>query len=182
MSINLINIGNVVNDGTGDDLRTAFQKVNANFQTLDSSLTVTASNVGVTGSDVFKQKTGANLEFRKLVSGTKMLLDQTTDSIIVNNTSPDAFTRIDTNSGSVLASSFDQITVQGGADIDVTSLGSVITINNVLPVTNILTTFDFGFIKPNFSNAIQLSLASSNIDFGTLTLPGIISLDCGGLT
>jgi hypothetical protein len=34
MTIQTINIGNVVNDGLGDDLRTAFEKVNANFADL----------------------------------------------------------------------------------------------------------------------------------------------------
>ena len=35
MAINLINIGNIANDGTGDDLREAFVKVNNNFEELD---------------------------------------------------------------------------------------------------------------------------------------------------
>jgi hypothetical protein len=45
MTVQTINIGNVVNDGLGDDLRTAFQKVNANFINLRDSITVTASNL-----------------------------------------------------------------------------------------------------------------------------------------
>ena len=49
MTIQTINIGNVVNDGLGDDLRTAFQKVNANFTDLSAQLTITASNVGAVG-------------------------------------------------------------------------------------------------------------------------------------
>jgi hypothetical protein len=39
-----INIGNIVNDGLGDDLRTAFEKVNANFATLNNDLTITTTN------------------------------------------------------------------------------------------------------------------------------------------
>ena len=35
MTVQLINIGNVANDGTGDDLREAFIKVNDNFEDLD---------------------------------------------------------------------------------------------------------------------------------------------------
>jgi hypothetical protein len=181
MAINLINIGNIVNDGLGDDLRTAFQKVNANFQSLESSLTITASTLGTTGAEVFKQKNGLDLEFRRLVSGTKILLDQTSEAIVINNTSPDAFTRIDTNSGLVEASTYGQITIQGGPDIDVTAFGSVISVNNVLPVTDILTTFDFGPISGHFSNAIQLSLAASNIDFGTFEYPSSLALDLGSL-
>ena len=80
-----INIGNVVNDGLGDDLRTAFQKVNANFADLNAELTVTVTNTGTTGVGLFKEKVGSDLRFKKLVSGTKMLLDEQEDNIIVNN-------------------------------------------------------------------------------------------------
>jgi hypothetical protein len=40
MSISLqkINLGDYANDGTGDDLRTAFAKVNINFDTLESDI------------------------------------------------------------------------------------------------------------------------------------------------
>lgn len=179
MTVQTINIGNQVNDGLGDDLRTAFQKVNANFSSLAGELTITASNVGEIGTGIFKQKTDANLEFKKLVSGTKILIEDATNSIIVNNTAPDAFVRIDTNAGSMLASTHQQITLQGGDDIDVTAFGSVITVNNVIPVTQILQTYDFGPIGGGFENTTQLALASSNIDFGTVTLPGRIDLDCG---
>ena len=34
MTIQNINIGNIANDGTGDDLREAFRKVNENFDEL----------------------------------------------------------------------------------------------------------------------------------------------------
>ncbi len=179
MAIQTINIGNIVNDGLGDDLRTAFQKVNANFSDLNSTLTITASNIGVTGSNVFKQKINNNLEFKSLVSGTKMFLEETDTSIVINSTAPDSFVRIDTNSGSVLAETYEQITVQGGKDIDVTALGSVITVNTILPVTQYLTYADFGPITGLFENSIQLALASANIDFGTITEPSRFSLDCG---
>lgn len=181
MTVQTINIGNQVNDGLGDDLRTAFEKVNANFSTLDGQLTVTASNVGAIGTGIFKQKTGQDLEFKKLVSGTKILVDEAPDAIIINNTAPDAFTRIDTNAGSMLASTFQQITLQGGDDIDVTVLGSVITVNNVIPVTKILQTYDFGPISGVFETSTQLALASANIDFGTIDLPGRLDIDCGGI-
>ena len=91
MTIQTINIGNVVNDGLGDDLRTAFEKVNANFSDLSAQLTITATNVGTVGIGVFKEKVGADLRFKKLVSGTKMLLNENTDTVTVNNTAPDAF-------------------------------------------------------------------------------------------
>lgn len=190
MTVQTINIGNVVNDGLGDDLRTAFQKVNANFVDLNSQLTITASNAGSTGVGVFKEKVGTDLQFKNLVSGTKMLLDDTGTAIIINNTAPDAFIRIDSNSGSVLASTHQQITFSGGPssgsttsrnDIEVSTFGSTVYFKTIVPVTDIIQSYDFGTISGDYTNAIQLALASSNIDFGTINLPGRISLDCGGI-
>jgi hypothetical protein len=188
--VQTINIGNQVNDGLGDDLRTAFQKVNSNFSELSTQLTITVGTAATTGIDIFKEKVGAELVFKGLVSGTKMLLDDTGDNIIVNNTAPDAFIRFDTDSGSVLASSFQQLTLQGTAasgsttsrkDIEVTASGSSIRFKTIIPVTDILTSYDFGFINGQFNNAMQALYAASNMDFGTVTLPGRLDLDCGSI-
>jgi hypothetical protein len=190
MTVQTINIGNQVNDGLGDDLRTAFQKVNANFTELSTQLTITASNIGVTGAGVFKEKVGADLRFKNLVSGTKMLLNNTADAIIINNTAPDAFTRIDTDAGVMLAGTHQQITMAGVAapgsttsrkDIEVTAFGSSISFKTIIPVTDILTSYDFGTITGAYTNSIQTIYAASNIDFGTIALPGRLDLDCGSI-
>ena len=190
MTIQTINIGNVVNDGLGDDLRTAFQKVNANFSDLSAQLTITATNVGAVGVGVFKEKVGADLRFKKLVSGTKMLLNENTDTITVNNTAPDAFIRIDTDAGVMLASTYQQITMAGVAapgsttsrkDIEVTAFGSTVSFKTIIPVTDILTSYDFGRIDGTYTNAMQVALQSANIDFGTILLPGRMDLDCGSI-
>ena len=188
MTIQTINIGNVVNDGLGDDLRTAFEKVNANFADLSTQLTITATNVGAVGVGVFKEKVGADLRFKKLVSGTKMLLNENTDTVTVNNTAPDAFIRIDTDAGAMLASTYQQITMAGTAaagsttsrkDIEVTAFGSTLSFKTIIPVTDILESYDFGTINGSYTNAVQVALQSANIDFGTVLLPGRIDLDCG---
>ena len=190
MTIQTINIGNVVNDGLGDDLRTAFEKVNANFTDLSAQLTITAVNVNNTGVGVFKEKVGAELRFKKLVSGTKMLLTDTDTSIVVNSTAPDAFTRIETDAGAMLASTHQEITIAGAAapgsttsvkDIEVNAFGSTISIKTIIPVTDILTSYDFGAITGSFNNSMQALFAASNIDFGTITLPGRFDLDCGSI-
>lgn len=190
MTIQTINIGNVVNDGLGDDLRTAFAKVNANFSDLGTQLTITAANVNDTGVGVFKEKVGTELRFKKLVSGTKMLVTDTDTSIVLNNTAPDAFTRIDTDAGAMLASTHQEITIAGAAapgsttsikDIEVNAFGSTISIKTIIPVTDILTSYDFGAITGSFNNSMQALFAASNIDFGTITLPGRFDLDCGSI-
>jgi len=188
--VDLINIGNRVNDGLGDDLRTAFEKVNANFTELSNELSTTAVNLGETGAGLFKQQTGATLEFKSLVGGRKIRIDEFLDSVEINSTQPDAFTQFDTDSGSIKASTFQQITVQGqsaGAsysgvkDIEVTAIGSSLFIKNILPVTEILQNYDFGAIDGQFDNAVQFNTANSNIDFGTLRSGSRIDLDLGGI-
>jgi hypothetical protein len=190
MTIQTINIGNVVNDGLGDDLRTAFEKVNANFSDLSTQLTITATNVGDIGVGLFKEKVGADLRFKKLVSGTKMLLNENVDTVTVNNTAPDAFIRIDTDAGAMLASTYQQITMAGTAapgsttsrkDIEVTAFGSTVSFKTIIPVTDILTSYDFGTINGAYTNAVQVALQSANIDFGTVLLPGRIDIDCGAI-
>jgi len=177
-----INIGNLVNDGLGDDLRTAFLKVNANFADLNDELTITGVNVGLTGAGIYKQKNENNqLEFKNLVSGHHILLDEQEYSIVVNSTAPDAFTRIDTDGGIVEATSYTNITLQGGDDIDITALGGVITVDNIIPVTHILTYYDFGFLNGNYTNSVQVALQAANIEFGTLTFQGRLDIDCGTL-
>jgi hypothetical protein len=178
MTIQTINIGNVVNDGLGDDLRSAFQKVNANFSELAAGITVTASNLG-TGAGVFKEKVGVDLQFKTLVAGTKMFIDELTNTIIINNQQPDGFARIDTDLGIVEASDHLNITLEGGDNVTVSATGAVITVDTNLDLNQIIAGFDFGVLGNNFQFSPQLALAAANIDFGTITNPGTINLDLG---
>ena len=68
MPLQQINLGTYANDGTGDDLRTAFQKVNANFAALNGSVTIAgARNIGA-GVGLFNDVNGVNLEFKTVTS------------------------------------------------------------------------------------------------------------------
>jgi hypothetical protein len=69
--------------------------------------------------------------------------------------------------------------MQGGNNLRVTSTNNVITIDTDLPVTNILQNIDFGPISNDFDNAVQFNISASNIDFGSITIPGRISIDFG---
>lgn len=194
MAIQTINIGNVVNDGLGDDLRTAFQKVNANFSTLNDALTITAVNLGTTGKGIFKEKVGTELRFKSLTEGNYIFIDTDNPEVIeIRNTMPDSFHTIDTDSGTLVAGPANNrghISMGGTAapgsttsrkDIEVTRLGSTIYFKTIIPVTDILTSYDFGTITGEFNNSIQTIYAAANIDFGTITLPGRLSIDCGGI-
>lgn len=183
MAIQTINIGNIVNDGLGDDLRTAFQKVNANFAELSTTSSTTASNVGSIGAGVFKRKVGADLQFKKIASGNKITVTESEDSVIVSNDQLDAFTQITTNSGVARADQGTSITLQGGTNIRVTatqgSNGSVLTVGEIVNTVKLISDLDFGPIGPNYNNAIQFILSTGDYDFGTWEQPSDISFDAG---
>lgn len=88
MAIQTINLGTFANDGTGDDLRIAFEKVNSNFTEIDNSVVVNGQNLGA-GTGLFAGKSanvglGENLTFKSLVGGQNITLNSTTDSITIN--------------------------------------------------------------------------------------------------
>jgi hypothetical protein len=192
MAIQTIDIGNVVNDGLGDDLRTAFQKVNANFSSLATEMLITVGNATNTGESLFKEKNGSTLEFKTLLAGAGIGLNTTPNTITINNTAT-AFKSFITESGNIFAGQGNpqQITLEGitapgsttgRKDIEVTSNGTDhVYFKTVIPVTDILTSYDFGPLTGNFDNAMQLVFTATTIDFGTLSVPGTLNLDCGPL-
>ena len=97
MAIQPINVGNVVNDGSGDDLRTAFVKVNDNFTELDirHGEQNTASNVG-TGTGLYKDKVGVNLEFKSINAGTGINLVSDANTITISNSDDPLLNQINT--------------------------------------------------------------------------------------
>ena len=88
MAIQTINIGTIANDGTGDDLREAFIKVNNNFSELASrdSENTTAANLGSAGEGVFAQISSQELQFKKIRAGTAVTLVSDPNSITINST------------------------------------------------------------------------------------------------
>jgi|TARA_B110000977_G_scaffold47983_1_gene65207 hypothetical protein len=85
MAVQLINIGNIANDGTGDDLREAMLKINANFEEIDlrDDEQTSVSNVG-TGIGIFKQKLNYDLQLKSLTAGANITLTEGTDTILVD--------------------------------------------------------------------------------------------------
>lgn len=85
MNISLIDIGNIANDGTGDDLRTAFQKINENFVEVEIGIdasTVAANVGGAVG--LYKQKTVNTLEFRSLEAGETLSVAIVNDKVVID--------------------------------------------------------------------------------------------------
>jgi len=91
MAISTINVGILANDGTGDDLREAFIKVNSNFIELDArqAENTTAVNKlpdGAGAYGIFAQKVGDQLEFKNLRTGNGITLSADGDAITINST------------------------------------------------------------------------------------------------
>ena len=88
MAIQTIYLGTYANDGTGDDLRVAFEKVNSNFTEIDSLSISNAVNLGA-GVGLFAGKqvslsVGDNLSFRSLVAGQNISLASDGNSITIS--------------------------------------------------------------------------------------------------
>lgn len=82
MAIQLINIGNVANDGTGDDLREAFVKCNQNFEELDLlAEQSTVSNIG-TGEGIFDNIVNYDIKLKTIAGGDSISLDVAEDGTI----------------------------------------------------------------------------------------------------
>ena len=109
MAIQTINIGNIANDGTGDDLREAFIKVNNNFTELNNNIQstdVNGENLG-TGQSIFAQKSDNKLQFKTLLAGAGITLSPGGNTVSI--TANSGVTQI------ILISDDGSIVVPGGA-------------------------------------------------------------------
>ena len=89
MAQQTINIGTVANDGTGDPLRTAFDKVNDNF------------------TELYNDDAG---DVNSVNAGTGISVDQTTGAVTVTNSAPNATHTGDVTGATALTIADDVIT------------------------------------------------------------------------
>lgn len=142
-----INLGTYANDGTGDDLRTAFIKVNSNFAELSTTIT-NGANIG-TGVGVFARLNVTNLEFKSLASSDSSI-DISSDT-----------TTIDLKSTAKLES---DLTPKLGGDLDLN--GHYVTNGDILaPI--------YGFDVPLIAGLLELLITSNqfSVDFGSFLEP-----------
>lgn len=168
MALRTINLGNVANDGTGDDLREAFEKVVFNFAELDSRTpeATTVVNLGA-GEGTFANRNNAELQFKSLVGGTNATLTSDADSITIDVDAGVTQFVIAGDSGSLTVTENTTVTIEGGNLISTERDGNSIRINSSA----------LGSLSddpnPTLSaglNAAGYNLASvGNIDAGTVT-------------
>ena len=187
MPIQTINLGNYANDGTGDDLRTAFEKVNANFVLVGGTLGIIGGeNVG-SGTGVFKRRDNDNLtlEFKSLTSTDGSVEITTTDntvnlkslSLLENDPSPSLTADLYLNGNNIIIGSV------GGGDVQTTVFGVDVRTTNALVellINSNSVTIDFGSfivypsitldmngVYPGFSGFSVSDPSGTNLDFGS---------------
>jgi len=133
MAIQLINVGNIANDGTGDDLREAMIKINQNFEEIDlrDDEKTTASNLGSVGQGIFSNRVNYDLQFKKIFGGDKITITADDEKITVAAQVGVEQINLSADTGSSTFDSIANIEVVGGAGIstEVDSSGNLIISN-----------------------------------------------------
>ena len=130
MAVQLIKIGNVANDGTGDDLREAFIKVNQNFEELDlrDDEQTSVSNLGDEGEGLFVRRNVYDLEFKKISAGANVTLTADDNKIVIAADSGVSDLTITADTGNVVLDDSAALTIAGGADISTTIVDNTLTV------------------------------------------------------
>lgn len=159
MAIQTINIGTYANDGTGDDLRAAFDKVNKNFQELGGTVSIAnGANVG-SGVGIFKSRNLANLEFKSLVSSDNSI------------TITDSTTTVDVKA------------VAKVENDDTPKLGGNLNLNDYYIYGGDAHTTVYGYDVPTLAKLIEIIFQSNqSLDFnmGTILQPTTSGVDMNG--
>lgn len=131
MALQTINLGSTANDGTGDDLREAFEKVIFNFSELDARTpeTTTVTNLGA-GAGLFANKNDAELQFKSLIGGDNVTLGVDGTSITVDVDAGVTQFVVAADSGSLTVTENNGFTIQGGTLITTTRDGDNIRIDS----------------------------------------------------
>lgn len=188
MALQNINIGNIANDGTGDSLRIAFDKVNKNFLDIEARSTVqnTVENLG-SGAGVFYNKENNVLYFKSLVGGDNINITQSTTEITINST--ENFTIQSDNNAVNISGTGKFFGVKGSSNINTTLSGQDLTItvdgtnlvaldpnpqlsgnldvnnNNIVNANNITSTTFTGNLVGTV-NGVNINETLFNLDFG----------------
>ncbi len=123
MAIQNINLGTYANDGTGDDLRAAFTKVNDNFDYIDTFAVISGTNLGA-GAPVFKTANGGALQFRTIAAGTNLTVSYDGNVITVAANNPfvgNVTGNVTGNAGTVTNGVYTTSSINALADVDTSS-------------------------------------------------------------
>lgn len=205
MALQTINVGNFVNDGTGDDLRTAFVKVNENFDELDlrGGQANTISNLG-NGVGIFKEKVGVDLRLKSLVAGSNIAISSNANTItisstgggaLVTETNPTLSANLNLNNNDLIngrnITAVDFYGRFNGPSIGVHNgpvsgnvTGNLIGLVHGIDIrdlNNVINSFDFGNITDTATTFLEYLFLTTTIDMGSFTSPNTITIESGPL-
>lgn len=195
MTIQIINLGNYANDGTGDDLRVAFQKVNANFSLLSGGVITDGANLG-TGAGVFAQRnlTTTSLEFKSLKSldgsiefddSDPDIIDVKSKALLINDPTPTLHEPVYVNdiltnplnlnhntvvNGDVQTTVFgiDIRSIKGLLELLIASNAVVLDFKTFLDSNSTIPLVDMNGILPAWEGFTVMDPSGINLDFGTI--------------
>jgi hypothetical protein len=123
MAIELVNIGRIANDGTGDDLREAFTKINRSLEDLDLRLDDKTEGVTVgSGVGVFYRREGYDLQFKSLTSsGNTLVITDNTTSVNIDLATGIGDTPIVTDNGSFNLVRNSTLNIRGSGVVETTA-------------------------------------------------------------
>jgi hypothetical protein len=182
MAVQMINVGKLANDGTGDDLREAFIKINQNFQLFDFIENPQGRNLG-SGAEVFAQIDEGEFQFRSLVAGQNIQLTQFDNTITVSSTAAAQSTNfliVGDNSNTLQVTDSIVLRMQGDGTIITGANENTKTIDFRLTdkITNYLD-FDFGEVSTTQNSIFEFVMNSIGVDLGTFANPSSLVIDQG---
>lgn len=183
MAIQTINLGTYANDGTGDDLRTAFQKVNSNFTELGASDVRNGLNLGPEYVSLVTTSATSALGVSTLTFAERSAAPFAIgDSIVVTGVTPDGFngtktvTACTTSSVSFVGTTNGPQTVTG---IVRTNIGHVFAQRNSSAELEFktLTSVDNSITFTVNAETLNLKVNTNLLDDTTPTLGGDLNLN-----
>jgi hypothetical protein len=169
MALETIFAGTYANDGTGDDLRSAFRKVNNNFDTLSPAI-LDGVNLG-SGFSIFQGIDAATktIQFNRIAAGNNVGLTLVDGTLTISST------------GGVLDNLENDLNLNGHS---ITGTGTVdiegsVTTTGVIEAGDVQSTI-WGIDVRNLYLLVLLA-AGQDVDFGSFTVPTQGNLDMGSL-
>lgn len=150
----VLNVGAYANDGTGDDIRTAFQKIKSTFTLINTNLGVTTGeNIGTTGQGIFSAKVDNKLQFKSITGSSGIVVTSTASTVNIAATnsveldvSPRLGGNLNLNTHNIVGTGDVQTTVYG---LDIRVMNALLQLLNS---TNNYIDLDLGsFTNPNQS-------------------------------
>jgi hypothetical protein len=158
-----LRLGTYPNDGTGDDLNTAFKKIQATFTLLNSELSQVggAATVNSTGSAVYAGNVNGVLQFKNITGSNGVIVTAPTSG---------------GNANTINISTTGLTTIQNDTS---PTLGGNLNLNghNIIGNGDIQTNV-WGLDIRNIQGALSAA-TGGQVDFGTFTQPAVLDFDFG---